>query len=296
MAQIFTIKLPADIEDGYVTADWHLGDLFLHDKAPSNCVNYINRNPPGLNFIPGDLCRYFTIEERHMCFEEIEKSRFPTPASQMNEAERILSEIDHKPEWSFISKGNHEDKLFKKAGNYYYDHLGEGICKRQGYTYADIESWYHLKWDDGTDMRILVTHGTRLGINPHLKGALPGMGWRQFGNARQWLRNGLARIDNGGSDLYLKGHEHRAYYYEPYVHNQLTAEGDDWSLQPATEAFVNKPVWAACTGGFGKTRVKGTVTYQEEASYGAADIAMLHIKFEKQSKKRIPKIEIVDLS
>lgn len=295
MAEHFVIKLQSDVDDAYVSADWHVGDLFYEAPALQKSVNYINRNPDGPLFLPGDLGRFFSLQERHMCFEEIEKSGFPTPASQMHEVRRILDEIDHKPEWSFISLGNHDLNLFKKAGNWYKDSNGEGICKDLGYTYADIEAWYDIKWDDGTSIKILVTHGTRLGVNPHMKGALPGMGWRQYGNARQWLRNGLARIDNGASDLYIKGHEHKAYFYEPFEHQQLVAEGDEWNQHPAKEAFVNKPVWAACTGSMGKTRVKGTITYQEEASYGAADLAMLHIKFEKEGNKRIPKINIIYL-
>jgi hypothetical protein len=125
---------------------------------------------------------------------------------------------------------------------------------------------------------------------------LPGLGWRQNANAKIWLRNGLARIDNGASDLYVKGHEHKAYFYEPFEVKQLVPEGDEWNTHPEREAFLNKPVWAACGGGFGKTRVSSKLTYQEEASYGAADIAMLHIKFEKEGKRRIPKIDIVELS
>ena len=296
MAEHFTIKLPADVEDGYFSMDWHVGDLFYEALALQRSINYINRNPEGLLILPGDLARFFSLQERHMCFEEIEKSSFPTPASQMNEIELRLEEMEHRKEWSYISLGNHEMTLFKKMGNYYQDHMGEGICKRQDYTYGGLEMWFTLKWDDGTSLKMLVTHGTRLGTNPHLKGALPGMGWPKWALARNWLRNGLARIDNGASDLYIKGHEHKAYYYEPFEHRQLIAEGDEWNQHPAKEAFVNKPVWAACGGSMGKTRVKGTITYQEEASYGAADLAMLHVKFEKEGGKRIPKINIVDLS
>ena len=296
MAEHFVLKLPSDVEDAYFSMDWHIGDLFFEPSALQKSVIYINRNPEGLLILPGDLCRFFTIQERHMCFEEIEKSSFPTPASQMNEAERVLGEMEHKKEWSFISLGNHEMSLFKKAGNYYHDHKGEGICKRQGYTYGGMEMWFDLKWDDDTSLKMLVTHGTRLGVNPHLKGALPGLGWRQWANARMWLRNGLARIDNGASDLYVKGHEHKAYFYEPFEHKQLIAEGDEWNQHPAQEAFVNKPVWAACGGSMGKTRVKGTITYQEEASYGAADLAILHVHFDKEGKRRIPNIKIIDLS
>lgn len=296
MARHFVIKLPADVDDAYVAPDWHVGDLFYHPPALQKATNYINRNPEGLVLLPGDLARFFSLQERHMCFEEIEKSDFPNPAAQKNEIEFRLGEIEHKPEWSFISLGNHELTLFKKMGNYYCDKSGRGICERQGYTYCDIESYFTLKWDDGTSLKVLMTHGTRFGVNPHLKGSPPGLGWRRDGNAKMWLRNCLAGIDNGASDLYIKGHEHKAYYYEPFEKKQLIAEGDEWNQVVEREAFLNKPVWAACSGAMGKTRVSGTITYQEEASYGAADMAILHISFRREGSKRIPEIKIVDLS
>jgi hypothetical protein len=130
LAEHFVIKLPSDVNDSYWPMDGHIGDLFLVESAVQEAINYMNRNPEGLLVWLGDMGRYFTMDERYMTFDEITGSKYPTPASQFSEVERIVSEVDHKKEWSFIADGNHELKIFKKAGNFYEDRVtGDGICK-----------------------------------------------------------------------------------------------------------------------------------------------------------------------
>ena len=294
MVEFFTIDM-GDWEDGYIYPELHIGDIFFMPQARDRATKYFNSAPEGPLWFLGDQGRYFPLNHRHAAFEEFLNSTFPTPAAQLAELERTMEDIDYTPD-TFLHIGNHEMSMFRNAGNFYTnDNKGTAFVDRLGVQYAGLEAYYTLKWADGTTLKVLATHGQGLGTNPHLSRIEPGLGWRKSGNAKVWLRNRLGSIDRGASDLYIKGHEHRAYYSEPFDYTQMRQEGKQLRTRKVREAFVNKPIWAVCVGAAGHTRVKGSTTYQEAGSMAMCDVAMIHIHFDKENGKRIPRIEIVYL-
>jgi len=277
--------------------DGHIGDLFHYIEAGDKAMAFCNQLGPHIEAWGGDFVRAFSFNERFMNFDEILGSDFPSPADQLAELERRLLQSREKPENKYMMIGNHDLKLMKTMGNYYQDPRGlrEGLCDRLGINYGGFEMRLHLVWDDGSDCRVLCTHGRT--TNPHTKKVEPGLGHRKRANAAQWLRNDLGSLDRGASDLYLKGHEHRVTVYEPFEYKQMIQEGDGWIDKTVRENFISHPIWAACGGAWGKTRVTGYTTYQEEGQMGTADIAMIHVDLtKKEGDKRIPKINIVSLA
>jgi hypothetical protein len=276
--------------------DGHIGDIFHNIEAGDRAIAFCNQLGPHLEIYGGDMVRAFSFNEKYMNFDEIIGSEFPTPADQLAELERRLVSSRNVRENTYLMIGNHDLKLFKRTGNYFQDPRGlrEGMCERLGVHYGGFEMRLHLVWDDGSDCRVLCTHGRT--VNPHTRKVEPGLGHRKNANAAQWLRNDLASIDRGASDLYLKGHEHRVTVYEPWEYKQMVPEGDTWVTKTVRESFIDHPVWVACGGAWGHTRVKGYTTYQEEGQMNGADIAMIHVDLtQKEGNKRIPKINVIGL-
>lgn len=294
MAEFFNEKLPKDTTDIYLCGDWHIGDTFHDGNAVTKMIKYLNGHPDGVLFIMGDLGRYFPLKDRLSSTEDFVRSDYPTPASQLAEAERIIQEID-RTKWSYLHIGNHEQHIFRQAGNLYTaDYGGPSFCNRLSLKYAGFLAFTKLKWADNTELNMLTTHGKS--TVPHTSRTRPGMTERYGANASIALRDILGSLDRGASDFYAMGHAHKLIKWEPPWVQQLYSTGDELSERRVREAYVHKPIWACCTGSLCKSFPKLTVTYQEEAMHGPCDIGMVHVRVEKEDGRRIPVIELVDLS
>lgn len=294
MAEFFNERLPKDVTDLYLLGDWHVGDIFYDPDALEKAVKYINGHPEGPTYLMGDLGRWFPVKDRLMSAEDFIKSKFPTPAAQMGEIERVVESIDRSP-WDKIHIGNHEQHTFRHTGNLYtMDGSGPSFCERLGLAYAGYTAFTHFRWEDGTDLRLLTTHGKR--TIPYTNSTRPGMASRYEANAAIALRDMLGSLDGGASDLYAMGHAHKLVVYEPSMVGQVQQSGDDLETVRAREAYTTKPIWACCTGAFCKSFPKMAVSYQEEAMYGPSDIGFIHVDLsEKENGKRIPRIIEVEL-
>ena len=294
MAEFFNERLPKDVTDLYLLGDWHVGDIFYAPDSLEKAVKYINGHPEGPMYLMGDLGRWFPVKDRLMSAEDFIKSAFPTPAAQIGEIERVLESIDRSP-WDKIHIGNHEQHTFRHTGNLYtMDNLGPSLCDRLGLKYAGYTAFTHIKWEDGSDLRLLTTHGKK--TVPYTNATRPGLTARYQANAPIALRDNLGNLDGGASDLYAMGHAHKLVVFEPPMVEQLRQLGDELETVHSREAYMTKSVWACCTGAFCKAFPKMMVSYQEEAMYGPSDIGFIHVDLsEKENGKRIPNIKVVSL-
>jgi UDP-2,3-diacylglucosamine pyrophosphatase LpxH len=271
--------------------DWHIGDLFYDEGALKKFINYLECQPESVQFLMGDLGRYFPYSDRLNRADETAATKYPTVASQLREVERIIEMIP-KQAHVFLHHGNHENHVFKEMGSGIYKALAE----RTGCDYIGFQAAVLLHWP-GRYTRILSTHGHKAvsfqnSFDPSVQG-------RINKNADISLRRLLTKIDGGASDIYFMGHTHHVQSVPPDTMRQMVNTGSRFVEREKYINHVTHPVWCYNTGSCTKSFPPGVNTYADEAMYGASDMACIHVRLDNNTKKpyKVPNgYDIVELT
>jgi predicted phosphodiesterase len=251
--------------------------LFYEPQALRNFVKYLEAHDPGVLFLMGDLGRFFPYSDKLNRADESAASAFPTPASQLAEAERIIGTIP-KQHKILLHHGNHENHLFRETGSDLYVQM----AKRLGIDYIGYQAAVLLHWP-GRYTHILSTHGHR--AIPFSKSFDPSIQGRLDKNADIAFRRMMTSIDGGASDIYFMGHTHLARAAVPDVVRQMVNTGSRFVEREKVINHVTHPVWCYNTGSCTKSFPPGTSTYADEAMYGPSDMAFIHIDLDPHTKK-----------